>query len=1195
MGAVFRVFDRVASEVRALKRVTLDGDSRQFAIEAFELEYQVLASLDHPRIIRVFDYGVDAEGPYYTMELLEGRDMRRAAPVHYKQACLYLRDVATSLVLLHGRRLIHRDLSPSNVRITPDGHCKLLDFGALASFGRSSRVVGTPPMVAPEALSGTMLDQRTDLFALGALAYWMLTGRHAYPARSLAELNTRWGELPPAPSSLVAGIPEELDALVSALLKIEPLARPGSAAEVISRVNVIGQLPLEDATQTARLAQIFFASPRFTGRTPQMRELNRCIDAAVGGEGAALRIEAVPGMGRSRLLDEIGVRARLSGATVIAADASVSRQLQGTAQSLVARVFELLPELARELAPYFRTALAATGRRVEPAFATKSSGESLAPPRTLAEFFADISARRPLVIAVDNLEDADDASHGLLASLASLAARYPLLLVVTEAQSEEVHKPGIGSQALRRHSRQIDLPELSRLELLELSRSIFMDAPNLERFADWLHERSAGSPLYAIEICRRLHAKGVIRYTSGLWSLPADRPDAELPAALGDALTIRIDSLDDESRGLAECLSLQREQPTLKLCTLLCDEAEEPAARARDLLDELTRAGVLAADRGSYRFSSSALRAALLQAMDGERLERNHRRLGEAFSRLASDDDFAMRIEAGFHLIEGGEELRGAELIASVTHDSSKFRTLVANLYHAGKPVEAAYKVYRRVRRTAYERLPLLAALAQAGYYEDRYFGEAYGDEALNLLEEVCGLARARRLRRFLGNALALVIGVLLAWLRFVLTPRQQRPFRFGEIWLVLFSTVTTLTGTAALSLDAVRADHVAATLEPFAFLPERLTPVGIYQFCRGLGQIPRENSVEAYATFELLLQRFSNPRYYPTLPDDGRALMLAAVHFARGSFALFRADASAALESADALEATGYKLYAMIASSLRFLYFAARGEFAKAAPHRDQLELHAAHVGSLWQVETWEAAALILIYTLAIGDVVGATRVMHRLEGISRNVPSLKRYSRLAHDALVSTHHDQRFVDKIREKHMLDEPREFIGWAATQSAVVRSLNDIGEFTKARAYSADVLAHVTDADRDLVALFLPLDIQVAYADAGLGKIDDALARIDGLIARFSRCNHPLLQGLLHETRAYICWEAKHLDAYRFSLAQTERWFRPTGTPALIAKCERLADISQTTKMQLSKPDSHNDNDVDSEADETETVVEPTQS
>src|SRR6201995_6081582 len=116
MGSVYRVLDRTTGEVQALKRIVAgsSASTRRFGLEAFEREYHVLASLDHPRIIRVFDYGVDVEGPYYTMELLEGRDMRRAAPVHFKQACLYLRDVATSLVLLHGRRLIHRDLSPSN-------------------------------------------------------------------------------------------------------------------------------------------------------------------------------------------------------------------------------------------------------------------------------------------------------------------------------------------------------------------------------------------------------------------------------------------------------------------------------------------------------------------------------------------------------------------------------------------------------------------------------------------------------------------------------------------------------------------------------------------------------------------------------------------------------------------------------------------------------------------------------------------------------------------------------------------------------------------------------------------------------------------------------------------------------------------------------------------------------------------------
>jgi hypothetical protein len=77
--------------------------------------------------------------------------------------------------------------------------------------------------------------------------------------------------------------------------------------------------------------------------------------------------------------------------------------------------------------------------------------------------------------------------------------------------------------------------------------------------------------------------------------------------------------------------------------------------------------------------------------------------------------------------------------------------------------------------------------------------------------------------------------------------------------------------------------------------------------------------------------------------------------------------------------------------------------------------------------------------------------------------------------------------------------------------------------------------------------------------------------------------------MLHETRAYICWEAKRIDAYRFSLAETERWYRPTGTPALIAKCERLADISQTTKLQLPKPKLSKDVPTVTAADDPDTA------
>ena len=80
MGVVYRVLDRSTGEERALKRLNRNASNELFLVEAFEREYQVLAGLDHPRIIRVFDYGVDEVGPYYAMELLEGQDMRKAAP-----------------------------------------------------------------------------------------------------------------------------------------------------------------------------------------------------------------------------------------------------------------------------------------------------------------------------------------------------------------------------------------------------------------------------------------------------------------------------------------------------------------------------------------------------------------------------------------------------------------------------------------------------------------------------------------------------------------------------------------------------------------------------------------------------------------------------------------------------------------------------------------------------------------------------------------------------------------------------------------------------------------------------------------------------------------------------------------------------------------------------------------------------------
>ncbi|HVU03731.1 MAG TPA: protein kinase [Polyangiaceae bacterium] len=1183
MGIVYAVHDRTTGEARALKRLSDSASKERVLVEAFEREYQVLAGLDHPRIIRVYDYGVDEVGPYYTMELLEGQDMRKAAPLPPREACIYLRDVATSLALLHARRLIHRDLSPTNVRMTPDGHVKLLDFGALTAFGSTRFIVGTAPAVPPEAFDNAPLDQRADLYSLGALAYWMLTRRHAYPAKRIEDLPEFWKTPPPPLNELVEEIPEELSDLVLSLLAADPLARPASAAEVIGRLNVVAQLPPENEADTARLAQSFLLSPRFTGRTEELASLSVRVDSALRGMGSAVRIEAVAGMGRSRLLEELAVRAQIAGATVLRVDASMQRRVHGTTRALAARLLDALPDLARERGKKYGPALAALGRDVDARLSSPPSGpppasglaRSQAPrlsvpstppavaggaPATealaLEDWFVEVSETKPLVLLVDNVEYADPASLGLLAALAKLAPEKALLLVVAERTRRD-QTPPIGLVTLQGACATVRLSGLQPEETLELVRSLFGDVPSSERFAEWLHGRTAGSPLHCIEISRQLVTKNVIRYFGGIWALPVDRPDAELPAALEDALGIRVLSLSPEARSLAECLSLQREQPTYELCLRIAGDGDE--RRTLSLLDELARNDVLYGDQDGYRFSSTALREALLGKMDEARREENHRKLGEAFTALAGPEDFALQIEAGFHLIKGGEEVRGADKIAFVAKDSVVVRTLLADLHHAARPLEAALKVYKRHRRSVYARMPLLAALSHAGYYEERHWGEVYGDEALDALEDLSGLRLARRLRAFMGRFLGLVCGILFAAFRFHVSPKRDRNYPFREVLVQLFGAVTTQTGIASLSLDAERAARVAEVLEPFAVLPKRLTPVGIYEYCSSLQEIGRENQPAAYAAFEQIRKRLEDPRYYPTLPAEARRLYWTAAHFARGSMAVFRADSKSALESADALDTAGLKLYSMIASQLRFLYHMNRGEFRLAEKHHEQVELHAAHVGSAWQVETWEAPALIPINTVS-EDLVGIARVADRLQILSRAVPSLKFYLRLARQSLDLVRNESNIEKALENELRRMPPKSFIGWAATYGFLARDRNRRGLHDEARAICEEALSHMTDADREYATLFLIVDLEAAKADAALGKTADALRRIDELLERFADVDHPIVHGSLHEVRARICLMSGDQAGYRASLAEVERRFRPTANPVLIAKYERLSEV-----------------------------------
>ncbi|HMJ13315.1 MAG TPA: protein kinase, partial [Polyangiaceae bacterium] len=918
MGCVYRVYDETTARRVALKRLLVSSQREQAAL-LFAREYHTLASLKHPRVIEVYDFGVDALGPYYTMELLEGSDLRELAPLGYRAACQHLRDIASSLALLHARRLLHRDISARNVRVTQDGRCKLIDFGALTSFGVAGELVGTPPNIAPEAVRGDALDQRADLYSLGTLAYGLLSGRQAYPARRLEDLIDVW-KTPPVPlSQLVPEIPMALEQLVMSLLSHDPLARPVTAAEVIERLDSITELEAEDG---GAIAEGYLVSPALVGRTAELNRLRRNLSQCVEGRGGALLIEGALGIGKTRLLGELALQAHTLGAAVVHVDAEMHERSFGVMEALVARLLEVLPEQASAAARPHARILA----QLSPAIRKRLDvAEDMAVPYAPGEWrgrvqsatealLMSLSKQRPLLIAVDNVQVADPASLALIASLARTAKAKPLLVACSLRTSETIAAPD-AMRLLREHVQSLALHPLDAEEVLMLVRSLFGEVPNHGRLAKWIYDSTAGNPRHSVELARHLADSGAARYVNGIWTLTDDLSGIA-PPDLSVLAVAALRELSDDARDFASALCVQHRPLPLDVCVSLWEKgADERVFRA---FDELISRGVLRSYGEDCGFSQQSVRTRLLAGLPEARRRALHLRLAELLLEKQPHDP-RTGLEAGWHLLRAGDETRGADLLARAAGRTHAVGTINDDFHAAVPALEAALSVYRNQKRSPYQIVPLLTSLARAGYYVDRRLATTYGEAALELLPRLTGLTLATRLRPLLGSMLSLLIGVFWAKLTFKFS-RAPREYQFRELFVFLFSCVTTLCGVAAICLDPDRATRYASSLKPLLVLGRGKTPAGIYEYCMLLGQIGTDRWESTRAGLLNLYARFTDEKMFRSLPTDARKLYIGGLAYSNGVVEALR-DGSAALEWADRLEKLDLKLYEMVAQHVRSLH----------------------------------------------------------------------------------------------------------------------------------------------------------------------------------------------------------------------------------------------------------------------------------
>ncbi|MCW2932888.1 MAG: serine/threonine protein kinase, partial [Actinomycetia bacterium] len=303
MATVWQATDRLLGRQVAVKVLREQYAADPSFLARFQREARHAASVSDPRIVTVFDCGVDAGAPFIVMELVSGRTLRQvldqARVLPAGEAVPVAAEMCAALEVAHAAGLVHRDIKPANVLVTSGGQVKILDFGIArmahsAGLTQTGTLIGTAEYLSPEQAAGQPAGPPADLYAVGCVLYEMLTGTPPFTADSPAVLVYRHvHEQPVPPSARRPGLPPQVDGLVLRLLAKDPAARPGSAAAARAALlaavsagpaaTVAGQATTLDSPGLTRTLPVTAPPPRRTWPRVLMP-----VAAAAAGAAAAL-------------------------------------------------------------------------------------------------------------------------------------------------------------------------------------------------------------------------------------------------------------------------------------------------------------------------------------------------------------------------------------------------------------------------------------------------------------------------------------------------------------------------------------------------------------------------------------------------------------------------------------------------------------------------------------------------------------------------------------------------------------------------------------------------------------------------------------------------------------------------------------------------------------------------------------------
>lgn len=716
MGAVYRATDRLTGDYIALKRVlqgpqaVADDDVTNASHTTLQTtltrEFQTLASLRHPHIINVIDYGFDEESqPFFTMTLLHGaRPMNEAAHNRtYADKVRYVVEMLQALDYLHRRNIIHRDLKPDNALIDETDRVRLLDFGLALLQGRGANneasTSGTLAYIAPEILTGDPPSPRSDIFAAGVIGFELFAGYHPFldPSGNISQLVQNVLFKQPDIDEL------DMDAksarIIIEMMEKDPDDRPPNVRQVIR--SLIDTTAISINTESEEIRESFLQTAPFSGRQREYRTLVGALGAARLGEGSAWLVGGEIGVGKTRLLDELRVSGLVQGMLV----------LRGQGVSTGGTAYQLWREPLRRLV-----------------VATEVSDLDA---HVLRDIIPDIGRLHPL--RGPGLADLDgpDYQERLINTIQTLFHQYgqPILLILEDLQwtresldvlkkvvetVKELPMLIVGSY---RSDEQPDLPGelpgmtpllLSRLPrevIVEISTAMLGPTGQREDVVDLLLNETEGNVYFLVEVIRALAEEAGELDDIELMSLP-QRVRA---GGIQNVMRRRLERVPAEAARVLRAAALVGRELDLKVMGHLF-----PLVNLESWLATCSNCAVLESTDEQWRFSHDKLRETLLETIVDAERKMLHVDIATAYEALYPDAPEQAGVLA-YHWREAGDSAQELKYIVLAGHHALH----VSALAQAARSFERALELLPAAAVVA--RVDVLLRLAEAHKYLGSY------------------------------------------------------------------------------------------------------------------------------------------------------------------------------------------------------------------------------------------------------------------------------------------------------------------------------------------------------------------------------------------------------------------------------------------------------------------------------------------